>query len=519
MRRPDAAGTTLQVLEPLVQKLTVLEQQALRGEAIAVVDMGIALASILAATGRQAMEALLTQAARAQGTQLPCKCGADAESKGFERTSFVTRFGPVGIERRRMECQPCDRSWFPFDEAWSVPTGQYADDVREATERLACRLGFDEAVEELRYLWGVAPDGSTAKRWVTQDGTRAAQAVRADAEAHWNKYDEQVHAVARGDLRAPERSEGFGVIEVDGVHVLTWKPGQEPRRRAADEGVIAPSAAPSAAQPAAVSETGERADRHQAPSTLSEVPGSPMGPTGRSPRVAGREVCMGLAYLGEHACEESPGRGVLLDRRYVATLNDRATFWLKLHAAAEAQGVLSRQKVVRISDGGAYFIEHSDELFSDQPLVGILDCQHAKQHVWEAGHKVVADKKEVPPWVTPRTAAIMDGKVDQVISGLDQERQLRTGSQAVKALDELAGYLSRHKHMMDYPEYHAAGYPLASAAIESTNKRLVGRRCKQGGMIWSEVGLEAMVAIRVAFYNPGAWHTLWPHTQAQAAPS
>lgn len=521
MRRPEAAGTTLQVIEPLVQKLTEFEQRALRGEAIAVVDLGTALASMLAATGRQAMEALLRQAACAQGTHPPCKCGADAESKGFERTSFVTRFGPVALERRRMECQPCGRSWFPFDEAWAVPTGQYADDVREATERLACRLGgFDEAVEELRYLWGVAPDGSTAKRWVTQDGTRAAEAVRADAQAHWNKYDEQVHAVARGDLRAPARSEGFGVIEVDGVHVLTWKPGQEPRRpAAADKEVVAPSVAPSAAPLAAVSETGERAGRHQAPSTLSEVPGSPMGPTGRSPRVAGREVCVGLAYLGEHACEESPGRGVLLERRYVATLNDRAGFWPKLHAAATAQGVLSRQKVVRISDGGAYFIEQSDELFCDQPLVGILDCQHAKQHVWEAGHKLVADKKEVRSWVLPRTAAIMDGKVDQVISDLDKERQNCTSSQSVKALDELTGYLRRHKHMMDYPRYHAAGYPLASAAIESTNKRLVGRRCKQGGMIWSEVGLEAMVAIRVAFYNPGAWHALWPHTPAQAAPS
>jgi hypothetical protein len=102
----------------------------------------------------------------------------------------------------------------------------------------------------------------------------------------------------------------------------------------------------------------------------------------------------------------------------------------------------------------------------------------------------------------------MPGKVDQVISGLDQERKHATGNHAVKALDDLTGYLRRHKHMMDYPTYHAAGYPLASAAIESTNKRLVGRRCKQGGMIWSEVGLEAMVALRVAFYNPGAWHAL-----------
>jgi hypothetical protein len=73
--------------------------------------------------------------------------------------------------------------------------------------------------------------------------------------------------------------------------------------------------------------------------------------------------------------------------------------------------------------------------------------------------------------------------------------------------------------MMDYPAHHAAGYPLASAGIESTNKRLVGRRCKQGGMIWSEVGLEAMVALRVAFYNPGAWQALWPHTPALVAQS
>ncbi len=136
----------------------------------------------------------------------------------------------------------------------------------------------------------MAPDRSAAKRWVTQDGTRAAQAAKADAEAHWSKYDEQVYA--RGDVRAPKRSEGFGVIEVDGVHVLTWKSGQEPRHTVIDE-TKAPSAAPSAALKAKVSETGERALRHQAPSTLSEVAGSPMGSTGRSPRVAGREVCMG----------------------------------------------------------------------------------------------------------------------------------------------------------------------------------------------------------------------------------
>ena len=222
---------------------------------------------------------------------------------------------------------------------------------------------------------------------------------------------------------------------------------------------------------------------------------------------------MGLVYLGEQACQESPGCGVLLEKRYVATLDDREGFWRKLHAAAATQGVLSRKKLVRISDGGKYFIDQTAELFSNQPLVGILDCQHAKQHVWEAGHELAAATNDVQEWVVPRAKAIMDGKVAEVIAGLDDERERRRGKPRA-AVDGLRGYLDRHKHLMDYPRYKAAGYPLASAAVERANKRLVGSRCKQGGMIWSEPGLEAMVAVRVAFMNPGAWRSLWPHTAA-----
>src|SRR3990172_7258237 len=179
---------------------------------------------------------------------------------------------------------------------------------------------------------------------------------------------------------------------------------------------------PSRASPAA-SETSERATHHQAPSALSEVKGSPMGPTGRSARVQGREICMGLTYLGEDACEESPGRGVLLHRRYVATLNDRDGFWRKLHAAATVQGVLQREKLVRGSDAGTYFVDQTTELFCDQPLIGILDLQHGRQHVWEAGHKVVRDPKKTAAWVTPRTQAIWDGKGDALPADLSPQHK------------------------------------------------------------------------------------------------
>jgi hypothetical protein len=129
--------------------------------------------------------------------------------------------------------------------------------------------------------------------------------------------------------------------------------------------------------------------------------------------------------LSEDVCQETEERSVLLDKRYVATLNDRKGFWPRLHLVASQQGVLSCKDVVR--------------------------------------------------------------------------------------------YLDQRKDFMDYPRYRDAGFPIASAAIESTNKRLVSRRLKQGGMIWGWKGLEAMVAIRVAFYNRDRWIQLWPHTTTRAA--
>lgn len=505
MRRPQAGGTVAQALESLATLLAELETRALLGEAMSVVEMATTLATTCRGVARHALALVLDQAARAQVGPVPCECGQQAASYGFEKTHYIGRFGNVPVERRRFVCA-CGASWFPFDAAWHLPSGEYSDDVREVTERMSLRGTFEEAVVEVNHFWGVAPDATTAKRWVGQDGPRAAAAVRADAAASWARYEAEGGAVV-AFAGQPEalRKEGFGVVEVDGVMAVTWKPGQEPRRK--QETV----ASATTTATVAASDTSERATRHQPPSTLSSLAGSPMGPPGRSPRVHGREVLVGLTYLGENACEESPGRGILLHKRYVATLNDREGFWTDLHAAVTTEGALAREKLVRVTDGGTHIIERSDELFTGEPLVPVLDCQHAKQHVWDAGHQVATGEQDVKKWVLPRTTAIMNGDVDAVIAGLADERARHKRGKKAKALDGLGGYLDRHKHMMNYPAYVAAGYPIASAAVESANKRLVSRRCKQGGMIWSEPGLEAMIDLRVAFYNPQAWDGLWPH--------
>ena len=178
MRRPNPPGTVLQALEPARRKLEELEERALRGEALAVVEMAASLSQCLQEVARVTMERVLDQAARAQPCSVPCGCGREAQSKGFEETSFVGRFGRVAVSRRRFACA-CGSSSFLLDGAWSLPAGDYTDDVREATDRLSCRLGFQEAVAELHHLWGIAPDASTAKCSRQADDARFAKRRRA----------------------------------------------------------------------------------------------------------------------------------------------------------------------------------------------------------------------------------------------------------------------------------------------------------------------------------------------------
>lgn len=49
---------------------------------------------------------------------------------------------------------------------------------------------------------------------------------------------------------------------------------------------------------------------------------------------------------------------------------------------------------------------------------------------------------------------------------------------------------------MRYPELRAAGYHIGSGSVESACKRIIGGRLKQGGMIWSRQGAEAMAHLR-----------------------
>src|SRR4029077_15388761 len=65
-----------------------------------------------------------------------------------------------------------------------------------------------------------------------------------------------------------------------------------------------------------------------------------------------------------------------------------------------------------------------------------------------------------------------------------------------EAAGELIGYLERHSHRMEYPEYLARGWCIGSGAVESACKTVVGQRLKLAGMRWGEDGAHAPCPLR-----------------------
>ena len=94
-------------------------------------------------------------------------------------------------------------------------------------------------------------------------------------------------------------------------------------------------------------------------------------------------------------------------------------------------GVEPSRRLVRLSDGGTYFIHRSAEPLQDQPLVPVVDIQHARQHVRETGHKLTSDKNAVGAWVALHVRAVDEGGAVGVVLDRAEQPQRPTSVERV----------------------------------------------------------------------------------------
>ena len=142
----------------------------------------------------------------------------------------------------------------------------------------------------------------------------------------------------------------------------------------------------------------------------------------------------------------------------------------------------------------------------------VLDIWHASEYVWDVGTALYGERNpQREAWVEDKLRALLHGKVGRVIGGLKQiATKNRLKASQAKAVSKAVTYFTNHRHMMDYADYLAKGYPIGTGQIEGACGNLVRDRMENSGMRWSIAGAEAVLQQRAVKLN-GDWHDFWSY--------
>ena len=210
-----------------------------------------------------------------------------------------------------------------------------------------------------------------------------------------------------------------------------------------------------------------------------------------------REVKCGAVYW------DDPVEGH--QSRYAGRIETCEGFGQRLWHLACRCGLRQAAEVVMIGDGAPWIWNQARLWFGRARQ--ILDWYHASQHVWSCANELYGEGAAAAAgWAKGMLTSLYDHGGRALLKRL--RRSCHSRRQVPEALLELIGYVAANVERMEYPRYRAAGLSIGSGPVESACKRLVGGRLKGPGMRWNVAGAEAILALRITWFN-GQWQSLW----------
>lgn len=219
-----------------------------------------------------------------------------------------------------------------------------------------------------------------------------------------------------------------------------------------------------------------------------------------------RQVYLGCVFTQHRVDEKGHPVRDWDSTTYVSSFKSSDEFGPCLRQEAIRRGMASAKEVVVLIDG-AQGLENLGKLnFKD--CVQIVDFYHALEH---AGHVLSAlIGKGHPDYKTRQhrwAKRLLKDKVQALIG--ETRRECVDKSQAAQVEEEL-GYFVRNIKRMQYGTFRAKGYFIGSGVVEAGCKTVIGGRCKQSGMFWSESGAENILALR-CIHSSRRLDQFWKH--------
>jgi hypothetical protein len=196
-----------------------------------------------------------------------------------------------------------------------------------------------------------------------------------------------------------------------------------------------------------------------------------------------------------------------------ATGAELSPFAQRVEREARRRGFRRTKRQVIIGDGASWIWNIADESFPG--AIQIVDLFHAKQHLSDVAKAIFGVESDLwHEWAHHRHEELDQGDLDSLLQAL--RIHSKTTDEARKCFD----YITKNRHRMDYPRFHALGLCVSSGVVEAGCKLAIGTRLKRSGMHWSVPGANAIIALRCSKLSKrfdDYWHRQTSSTTARAA--
>jgi hypothetical protein len=153
--------------------------------------------------------------------------------------------------------------------------------------------------------------------------------------------------------------------------------------------------------------------------------------------------------------------------------------------------------LVAITDGARNIRLFFERVFG-LVIVLILDWYHLEKKVWELMSMIAWNKREKETHCRALLAWLWQGHVDEALTYL----RTSVSPRHQKKHQELITYLTKHNtEIINYQARQDAGKPIGSGRMEKGVDQVIGRRQKDNGMSWSDVGSKALGLVKIHELN------------------
>lgn len=218
------------------------------------------------------------------------------------------------------------------------------------------------------------------------------------------------------------------------------------------------------------------------------------GRRGKQPDGSARtaQVYLGCVFT-QHGCD-SEGHPVRdhESTTYVSSLESIDHFGPLLRREALRRGMGTAAQVVLLIDGAVGLAHMGRDCFRD--AVQIVDFFHAMEHAGTVVEALIGkDHPDYKARVRRWARRLLRNGVRNLVN---EARQASRGGPREAAVASALGYFEANLERMQYGSFRKRGYFIGSGVVEAGCKTVIGARCKQSGMRWSEPGAENILALR-----------------------